>query len=329
MKFYTATCISNRKNCLYPNYVEVDCEDALRAAVAFDHVCATYKNNYRSKENFVCSDVLVMDCDNDHSELKDEWVTPEMLDAIFPGVAYAVATSRNHQRPKDNRSARPRFHVYFRIPMCANADAYAAMKAAVHEAFPMFDGNAVDAARFIYGCQAETVLWHEGDTDIMTFISRKEREEREFAEMVTRIPSGRRNRTLSHFAGRILKRYGDTDASRRLFQERAACCVPPLDDEELQTIWSSALKFYSKVSKSADYISPEEYKASQQSLWPQDFSDMGEAKVFVAEYGGEIAYTPSTDFLRYNGSFWEESREKAVGAMEEFLDMQFEDAREN
>lgn len=37
--------------------------DELQEAVKLDHVCAEYENNYRSADNFVKSDVIVMDCD--------------------------------------------------------------------------------------------------------------------------------------------------------------------------------------------------------------------------------------------------------------------------
>jgi hypothetical protein len=30
----------------------------------------------------------VMDCDNDHSDVPAEWITPEKLDALLPGVNY-------------------------------------------------------------------------------------------------------------------------------------------------------------------------------------------------------------------------------------------------
>ena len=36
----------------------------------------------------------------------------------------------------------------------------------------------------------------------------------------------------------------------------------------------------------------------------------------------------ATDYLRYDGTAWVESKQKAVGAVEEFLDMQLEDARD-
>ena len=45
-----------------------------------DHVCGEYKNNYRNVSNFLKSNVVVMDCDNDHSGDPAEWVTAEKLD---------------------------------------------------------------------------------------------------------------------------------------------------------------------------------------------------------------------------------------------------------
>ena len=45
--------------------------------------------------------------------------------------------------------SRPRYHVYFPVGAVADAGQYAALKRAIHNAFPFFDGNALDAARFI------------------------------------------------------------------------------------------------------------------------------------------------------------------------------------
>lgn len=65
---HTANVVSDTKNCFYPNRVEVTSAEELHEAAKFDHVCAEYRKDYRSKNNFVKSNVLVMDCDNDHSE---------------------------------------------------------------------------------------------------------------------------------------------------------------------------------------------------------------------------------------------------------------------
>lgn len=66
-------------------------------------MCAEYRKDYRSKNNFVKSNVLVMDCDNDHSEDPEEWMTEEKLAELLPDVSYAIAYSRNHMKEKDGR----------------------------------------------------------------------------------------------------------------------------------------------------------------------------------------------------------------------------------
>lgn len=63
-----------------------------------------------------------------------------------------------------------------------------------------------------------------------------------FAELPDgHIPEGRRNTVMSHIAGRLVKRYGDTHESRGAFLEKAKCCVPPLDENELDSIWCCML----------------------------------------------------------------------------------------
>ena len=111
----TANVVSDAKNCLYPNHVEAETPEELQEAIKKDHVCGEYKKNYRSKENFIRSNVAVMDCDNDHSEDPEEWITPEKMEELFGDFSYAIAFSRNHMKVKDGKSERPRFHVYFQI----------------------------------------------------------------------------------------------------------------------------------------------------------------------------------------------------------------------
>lgn len=103
-----------------------------------------------------------MDCDNSHTENPAEWMTMEKFLAMMPEVAMAIVPSRNHMKPKDGKCARPRFHVYFEIPEITDEPCYTELKRAVYHAYPFFDEAALDAARFIYGCPAEKVLWQNG-----------------------------------------------------------------------------------------------------------------------------------------------------------------------
>ena len=80
---YAAGCIGNPKNCIYNNEVAVASLDDFRKTVSHDHVFAKYKHNYRSASNFVNSDCVAMECDNDHSDNAADWVTPTDVAATF------------------------------------------------------------------------------------------------------------------------------------------------------------------------------------------------------------------------------------------------------
>lgn len=334
MTFYRADCVGKAANCSYPHRVLVDDAKTMEGVVSHDHVCATYKNNYRSKDNFQESDVIPMDIDNDHSENPAEWITEDKMDELFGGIDYVLVPSRHHMLEKEGKSARPRYHAYFPINTCSDADEYTAIKVALQKAYPFFDDNALDAARFLFGATTDEVVWHEGwmlitdDIDIEAV----EEEEDDFdgGSISGPITEGSRNKTLSRFAGKVLKRYGECDKAHEVFMEQAAKCDPPLEDTELNTIWNSALRFFrNKVSKQSGYVPPDAYNDDfdgGKSLKPEDYSDVGQAKVLSREYGDELKFTAATDYIRFDGDVWVEDKQMAVGACVEFLDLQLADA---
>lgn len=321
----TANFTGNPKNKSYPNKVAISNTDELKSAVALDHVCGEFKSDLRSVANFLSADCLVMDCDNDHSDDPADWVLPEKLTDIFPDVGFAVVTSRSHMKAKGNKTARPRFHVYFPIKPTIDAAAYAELKKRMHRAADFFDGNALDAARFIFGNPNAEVLWVDGIFNIDDYLDAKDEQDfSDFDESTRAITEGSRNNIMSRFAGRVIMRFGDTNKARELFDKKAAKCDPPLDDSELETIWNSAVKFGKKVSSDPNYIPPDKF--GEFSLKPADYSDIGQAKVLSREYANELVYTDSSDYMRYDGVRWVESKQLAVGAAEEFLDLQLTDA---
>lgn len=329
---YSADTAGIPSNCLYPHIHHVTDDGSLKAAVLTDYVCAEYKNSYRSNSNLIGSDCLPVDCDNDHSENPEDWVTPEDVANAFPGVSFAVHYSRSNNKAKKGKAARPKFHVLFPIDYVSDPAIYSEMKKQVNSLFPYFDTQALDAARFFFGTADTDVEIYPGFMNLTDFLKvysyddvfDEDMPQAQFGD--TTIHEGSRNATLSRFAGRVLKKYGDTDKARQSFIDEAAKCVPPLDDAELSTIWRSAKKFYSKVKTQPDYVLPEQYNADF-GLCPEDFSDIGQAKVLAREYNGELVYTDSTDYMRFVGTHWAESKQLAVGVCEDFLDKQLDEAK--
>lgn len=259
----SADVAGNAKNCRYPNRVEVHDENSLALAVRKDHVCGMFRNNYRSKENFLESDVVVMDCDNDHSEKKEDWMNAEKLNLLLPDVAYALVPSRNHMKQKEGKSARPRFHVYFPIGKVTSGSVYSALKEEIYRHFPFFDGKALDCARFIYGAETGAFVWHEGKLTIDQIMDSEE------DDISPVIQEGSRNSTLHRYAVRVLKRYGNTAEARERFYKEADKCIPCLEDEELRNIWRSASKYYGKIASQPGYVSPENYNGTAPITWEE------------------------------------------------------------
>lgn len=86
---------------MYPNRKEIASGNELKEAVRFDHVRGEFKKNYRNINNFLKSNVIVMDCDNDHSEDSEDWLTFQKLEELCEEIDYAAAPSRNHLKEKD------------------------------------------------------------------------------------------------------------------------------------------------------------------------------------------------------------------------------------
>ena len=343
--FYSNTR-GSKTNCAYPNSIVVTDKTAMRKAAAFDHVTAEYKDNYRSIKNFLKSDCIPMDCDNDHSDNPAEWVTPLDVSLAFPDVDMIAVYSRNDMKPKENKCPRPRFHIYFSCNVITDPSAYTALKRRIVEEFPYFDRNALDAGRFLFGVPNAKVEVYKGSKKIddifkntipkrpvstqNTSITSEKASHSPVENSLSRkgesiIPEGRRNSTMSQYAGKLIKRLGSTQEAYQQFLKESEKCQPSLPNAELQQIWESAVKFGAKVSAQPGYIPPNQYQPNK-TLHPEDLTDIGQAKVLSNEYHQKLCYSPSTDYMVYNGSIWEESKIKAQGLAQELTDRQLREA---
>lgn len=319
---------------VYPNKVRITDDKSLLNAVQYDHVGAEFTNHTRSNSNFIKSNVIVMDIDNDKTDNHNEWVTEENIKEIFIDYNFALVTSRNHMLSKGAMIARPKFHIYFPINETNDRETYVAMKEELTNRYQFFDDNAKDAARFFFGNPNAKVIWNDSwmtiDEDLLQLNSIEVEEDFDadfYRTPKVPITEGSRNSTMSVFAAKILKRLGVTQEARSGFDEQASRCEPPLEKSELDTIWGSAVRFYNKTIKASDdYISPDSF--NRPSLKPDDFSDIGEAGVLAREYGDVLAYTNATDYLTFNGQYWKEDKQLAIGKVLEFMDFQLADALE-
>ena len=334
IRLYYADCAGVPGNCSYPHEAVIEDTASLRRAVSRDYVCVAYKNSYRANANFRTTNCLGMDCDNDHSDNPEDWITPEHVRSAFPDTTFAVHFSRNNMNEKRGKAPRPKFHVLFLIDEITDPDEYSDLKKRVSAVFPYFDTRALDAARFFYGTEAPQAEFCAGSITLNECLELyyPEAAEETFWALdsahATTIPEGRRNSTLSHFAGRVLKRYGDTEEAYAAFMERAAKCAPPLEDAELKTIWRSAQGFYQRISQEDDYVPPEEWNPEKSGFRyaPDDRTDVGQARLLGRYFSHELRYSPATDFIRYDGACWQETKPGARAVAHALTDLQLEEA---
>lgn len=333
---FTLFCAATRgdkRNTFYPARREIRSFADLQTAAQFDHVPAEFDGSRRSLDGFRQADCIVLDVDNDRGQI----VQPEQIAKDFPGVAHMIVFSRHHNQSKGGSPAVPRFHVYLPVEPTADRAEVEQLKRSVCAAFPYFDSNAIDAARFLFGVPEPQGFAVEGPlllTDLFQYESEDSTDEP--AAALQEIPEGQRNSTLSRFAFQLLKRLGDCEEARTEFDRRAEACTPPLDDGELSTIWGAAVAAYRrKIESRPDYLAPAEYALQGLqpqpggSLRPLDFSNVGQARVFAADTAGEVLYSEGTSWLCWDGHKFAQSEAAVHLRFHNLTDRQLIEARKD
>ena len=98
-----------------------------------------------------------------------------------------------------------------------------------------------------------------------------------------------------------------------------------LENSELNTIWHSAQRFFSRIREQAGYVPPEAYN-DHSSYKPEDYSDVGQAEVMARYFSGELRYSPATHFIRYSDHYWQESEPGAQAVAHELTRRQMKEA---
>ena len=266
--YHSGGC-GNARNCTYPYVGTGNTPEELRKLFQYDHTLIRFKNNYRCIDNFLEAAVVVLDNDNDRSDNPSDWISIEDFHKMIPGVSCFIATSRNHNKQKGNKSERPRYHVFFPVETITDAKEYSRLTQRIHNQYPFFDPKALDPGRFFFGNSDTEVYIFPGSTTIDRFLVEQEDEDA-FAALGDTIAEGSRNSTASHEAGKIVKRWGDTPEGYAKFMEVVAKCSPPLPESEVKTIWKSAVKFlHGTLEKQPGYVPPVEYNKPAEPQWEQ------------------------------------------------------------
>lgn len=328
---YCAATRGDKRNTFYPDRRAVHSFADLQEVAKCDHVAAEFEGHRRSLDRFRRADCIVLDVDNDHGQT----VPPDQIAKDFPGVGHMIVFSRHNLQPKGNSPAAPRYHVYFPVEPTTDRAKLEQLKRQVCAAFPGFDQNATDSARFMFGVQEPQGFAVEGPlllTDLFPYESEGSAEEP--AAALQEIPEGQRNATMSRIAFQLLKRLGDCEEARAEFDRRAEACTPPLDDGELDTIWTAAeAAFRRKIEGRPDYLSPEAYALqglqpdTGSSLKPRDFSSLGEARAFAADAAGQVLFTEGTGWLCWDGKKFAQSEAAVHLRFHAFTDRQLIEAR--
>lgn len=172
--FYNERVYQQKENTSFPKQAEITSAEELQRVACYDHVAAEYQDDHRNNDNFLNSDCLIMDVDNDHTDDPAAWVTTADIAADLPGVEFYAATSRNHGKEKQSGdktyTARPRFHVYFPIDQTTSGAEYADMKQRLSEMFSYYDPAAKDAARLLFGNKDAKASHTDGNRRIDQFL---------------------------------------------------------------------------------------------------------------------------------------------------------------
>ena len=333
---FTADVRGDRRNTVYPHAVEINTLAQLQQAAQHDHIGAAFRDNRRSNEGFLWADCLIADVDNSTGDVVE---LAQIADDL-PDVQHYILYSRHHLLAKGTAPAVPRFHVLFPIDRTEDRAKVEGLKRALCSRFTYYDAACVDGARFFFGTeqpQGEAV--HGLFTlDEILDPETETPPEKPAAAFVDAIPQGSRNDTLSAYALKVLKAKGaDDGTARQLFDAKAAQCVPPLDDEELTTIWRAAVRAYkAKVASKADYLPPTEYalqglksgSSDNNKLHPSDYSNLAQARIFEHRNAGEVLYNAGLGWLVWDESKFAADESAAHRRFHSLTDAQIVQARE-
>lgn len=162
---YISGAMQDKYKTSFPFSCEIlDAEDLRLIAAGTDYCMAEFRNGFTSRgeyrrshcaaEDFVQSDVLYADIDNDGC-IEATQFTIEAFDNIFHEYEYFLTTSKSHRKQKDEKPPLDRFHVFFPLDQpVTDRETMKGYLQSLHKHFfgmKVMDSSCIDVARKFYG----------------------------------------------------------------------------------------------------------------------------------------------------------------------------------
>jgi phage terminase large subunit-like protein len=268
------------------------------------------------KEDFARQTIFFNDIDNENENAPKE--TPEHIAQILAenNLKVVFMYESFHSRPDDLRF---RYAVVCSEEITDNSERER-IQGALIAMSPQSDVGCINADRIFFGTDKRLIDGYTDfeavcqKSDLLAFAEKYKlpeekpvkqpigkQPERKWPKYGEPIPTGQRHGTLVSFAAEILKKCGATEKAHEIFMKRVAQCEEPKPDDEIEKIWRAACNFYqNNVANQPGYIQPDEYAAMEfaQSVEPYDFTDVGQARVFVGQYGDRLLYSTATKYAQ-------------------------------
>lgn len=126
-----------------------------RLVTEYDWSHSIFRENYRNASNFTQANLIALDI--------DEGCSIDEAQNLFKDLKHIIVTSRNHQKPKDNKPACDRFRVILPLETpIVDASIYLATWNDLFKKYPFIDRSCKDTSRFWYKGNEIISINHRG-----------------------------------------------------------------------------------------------------------------------------------------------------------------------
>ena len=153
----TLVCSGTYRNKFETNYkfiLDIKTLDIFKRVMKSDHTASKFKNNHRANDNFLKSNSIMLDFDNEALPIDE-------FNNKYKDIEYYLATSKSHNKEKSGK-IEPRYHIYLPIPMIESKEKYSLMIKATQIYFETADEACKDVSRFFYGNKESQCLYNNG-----------------------------------------------------------------------------------------------------------------------------------------------------------------------